>query len=75
MTVAPAAGAVMLTVGGVVSFETVTATEADVLVLPAASRATALRVWLPSAAVVVFHVTAYGAAVSSAPRAPPSSRN
>src|SRR4029077_8186061 len=38
VTVAPLAGAVTLTVGGVVSFETVTVTAALVAVLPAASR-------------------------------------
>ena len=41
--------------GGVVSFETVTTTFAAVAVLPAASRATAVSVWLPLAAPVVFH--------------------
>ncbi len=38
-------------------FETVTGIEGDVPVLPAASRATAVRVWAPSAAVVVFQAT------------------
>src|SRR6266851_5636773 len=57
VTVAPFAGAVIATVGGVVSgvgFETVTETGADVVVLPAASRATAVSVWAPAVAVVVF---------------------
>src|SRR6267378_4924082 len=61
LTVAPVAGAVMLTVGGVVSFETVTVTAAAVAVLPAASRATAVSVCEPLLAVVVFQGTAYGA--------------
>ena len=37
--------------------DTVTVTAADVVVLPAASRATAVSVWLPFVAVVVFHDT------------------
>src|SRR5207249_1444311 len=74
-TVAPAAGEVIDTDGGVVSFDTVTVTPADVVWFPAASRATALRVWLPLAALVVFHDTEYGAAVTSAPRLAPSSLN
>src|SRR5439155_13299155 len=57
------------------AFETVTVTAADVVVLPAASRARAVSVWLPLLAVVVFHETEYGAAVSSAPRLLPSNRN
>jgi hypothetical protein len=61
LTVDPAAGEVMATAGGVVSeggpFETVTETDADVVLLPAASRAVALKVWvLPLVAVVVSHV-------------------
>ena len=44
--------------GGVVStLLTVTATAAETVTLPAASRATAVRLWLPLAAVVVFQVT------------------
>src|SRR5882762_1180694 len=74
-TVAPFAGAVMLTVGGVVSLNTVTVTAAAVAVLPAASRATAVSVCEPLFAVVVFQETAYGAVVSSTPRLAPSSRN
>src|SRR5436190_1920837 len=66
-TVAPPAGAVTVTVGAVVSpLLTVTVTAADVAVLPAASRATAVRVWVPLALVVVFHVRVFGLAVSSA---------
>src|SRR5881409_4292713 len=58
-TVEPAAGAVIDTVGGVVSLKTVTLTAAAVAVLPAASRATAVRVWVALVAVVVFHERAY----------------
>src|SRR5204862_8342279 len=60
--------------GAVVSLFTVTATAALVR-LPAASRATAVSVWLAFVAVVVFHDTEKGAVMSSAPRATPSSRN
>ena len=57
-TVAPAVGAVIDTVGRVVSrFATVTLTAALVRVLPAASRATAVRVCVPALAVAVFHDT------------------
>src|SRR5436190_13348132 len=65
----------MLTVGGVVSFETVTVTAVEVAVLPAASRATAVRVCEPLLTAVVFHETAYGAVVSSAPSVAPSRLN
>src|SRR5467141_3104277 len=54
-TVAPEAGEVMLTVGAVVSLNTVTVTGAEVVRLPAASRATAVRVCEALLAVVVFH--------------------
>ncbi|HEY2824220.1 MAG TPA: hypothetical protein VGI83_01615, partial [Gemmatimonadales bacterium] len=68
-------GEVMLTVGGVVSaggggggaLFTVTVTVAEVVRLPAASRATAAMVCEPLAAPVVFQETEYGALVSSAP--------
>ena len=53
----PAGGAVKLTVGGVTSttpLATVTLTGAEVVMLPAASRARTVRVWVPLAAVVVF---------------------
>ena len=63
------------TAGGTPSLNTVTATEADVVVLPAASRATAVNVCAPLAAVVVVHDWEYGAVVSSAPRLAPSSLN
>ena len=75
-TVEPPLGAVMATVGGVAStLFTVTTTARDVVRLPAASRATAVSVWLPLAAVAVFHEIEYGAVVSSAPRLMPSSLN
>src|SRR5262249_39379290 len=76
-TVVPVAGAVIETVGGVVSgtgLLTVTVTVA-VLLLPAASRAMALSVCEALLAVVVFQLTLYGEAVSSAPRVTPSNRN
>src|SRR4029077_3642424 len=60
-TVAPPAGAVTLTVGPVVSLKTVTVTAADVVVLPAASRATAVSVCDALLAVVVSHAIEYGA--------------
>src|SRR5258706_373527 len=60
--VAPPAGAVMETDGGVVSLDTVTAMPAEVVTLPAASRATAVSVWLPLVAPVVFQDTEYGEA-------------
>src|SRR2546427_214357 len=78
-TLAPDVGDVIDTIGGVVSggapFETVTATATEVARLPAASRATAVRLCEPLLAVVVFHETEYGAAVTSAPALRPSSRN
>src|SRR3989442_15005540 len=75
LTVAPAAGAVRDTVGAVVSLLTVTVTAADVVELPAASRATAASVWVPLVPVVVVQETAYGAVVASPPRVAPSSLN
>src|SRR4051812_5328744 len=42
--------------GGGAVFDTVTATVVDVVVLPPASRATAVRLWLPLPIVVVSHV-------------------
>src|SRR6185295_8733007 len=67
-TVVPPAGADIVTVGAVVSaLLTVTVTPALVVMLPAASRATADSVWLPFATVVEFHAMAYGLVVSSAP--------
>src|SRR5256885_1446843 len=77
-TVAPFKGAVMFPAGGVVSggggggaFATITVTGAEVVRLPAASRATALIVCEPLLAAAVFQVTEYGAGVSSAPKLTP----
>src|SRR4029453_2926034 len=55
--------------------DTVTATGAEVVVLFDVSLATAVRLCDPFEAVVVFHVTEYGADVSSEPREAPSSLN
>src|SRR5262245_37076249 len=78
-TVAPEAGEVTLTVGGAVSgggaLLTVTVTTAEVVLLPAASRAEAVRVCVPFPTVPVFQETEYGALVSSAPSATPSRKN
>src|SRR5262245_38688490 len=78
-TVAPFAGEVIFTVGGVVSgggaLLTVTVTAADVVRFPAASRAIARRVCVPFPAPLVFHEIENGAAVSSAPRLAPSTWN
>src|SRR5206468_10127986 len=74
-TVDPAVGAVMLTVGAVVSLSTVIVTGAEVVRLPAPSRATAVRLCDPLLAPVVSHEIEYGAVVSSAPRLAPSSLN
>src|SRR5262249_13334256 len=52
-----------------------TVMEPDVLVLPAASLAIAVRIWLPLAAAVVSQFVEYGADVSSEPRLLPSSLN
>src|SRR5712664_4186468 len=71
-TLAPDAGEVMLTVGAVVSLNTVTVTGAEVVRLPAASRATAVRVCEPLLAEVVFQETEQGAAVTSTPLTPSS---
>src|SRR4029450_10884545 len=72
-TVLPDAGAVIAIVGAMLS--TVTATLAEVVTLPAASRATADTVCGPLAADAVFHGTEYGAVVSSAPTLAPSTLN
>ena len=75
-TVALFAGAVIETVGAVVSaLLTVTLTMVDVVVLPAASRATAVNPCEPLPAVVVFQEIEYGAVVSSAPTFVPSTLN
>src|SRR5438876_1551183 len=59
--------------GGALS--TVTLTAAEVAALPAASLATAVKLWLPFALKAVFQETEYGATVSSTPRIAPSSLN
>src|SRR5688572_352535 len=61
--------------GGVAVLLTVTVSVAEVVLLPAASRAMARSVCVPLAAVVEFHAAVKGAAVSSAPRLTPSSWN
>src|SRR5437762_13415002 len=64
-TVAPPAGAVMLTVGAVVSLETVTVTAVAAVVLPAAAPGAAAGGGDPFPAVLDAHATDSGAAVSS----------
>src|SRR5437016_3756970 len=61
--------------GGVRSLLTVMVTAPEMAVLPAASRATAVRVWAPLAARTVFHDMMYGAVVTSSPRLLPSTLN
>jgi len=56
-TMVPEAGEVMLTVGGVVSLNTVTVTGSDVHSMPSESLATAVSVCEPLLAVVVFQET------------------
>src|SRR5881409_2123896 len=65
--------ATLLRSGGALS--TVTLTALAGAVLPAASRAMAVKLWEPLATRVVFHEREYGAAVTSAPRFTPSSLN
>src|SRR5947209_230263 len=55
--------------------ETLTVTPAEVVRLPAASRATALKVCEPLATAVVLKEAEYGAALSSAPTLAPSTLN
>src|SRR5206468_15417 len=75
-TVAPDAGAEMLTEGGVVSaFETVTLTGDEVVRLPAASRAVAVRVSVPTRRAAELQEIEYGDDVSSEPTLAPSTRN
>ena len=74
-SMAPAAGDAIPTVGGVVSFNTVTVTGSDSQVAPSKSRATATSVCDPLLATAVFQETEYGAEVSSAPRLTPSRVN
>src|SRR2546425_891058 len=61
--------------GGGGAWETVTVTGSEVVMLPASSRATAVRVCGPSLAVLGSQETAYGAVVSSPPRSASSSLN
>jgi len=76
MAVEFGAGVLAVIVGAVVSVLLATVTEiAEVAVLPAASRATAVSEWLALEAVVEFQETEYGLVVSSAPRFAPSSLN
>ena len=75
LTNAPPNGAVMATVGGVLSLKTVTVTGSDVYSMPTMSRATAVKVCEAFVAVFVSHGTEYGAVVSCAPRLTPSSLN
>ena len=70
---APELGAVIPTLGAVVS--TVMFVAAEVVVLPAASRAIAVKVCAPLLVAAGFHEIEYGAAVVSAPRLAPSRRN
>ena len=49
------------------AFETVTITPVDVVALPAASRATAVIVWLAFVKLAVFKLTEYAEVVSSTP--------
>lgn len=53
----------------------VTMTELEVVMLPAASRAVADRMWRPFDARAVFQLPEYGELMSSAPRFEPSSLN
>ena len=66
---------IVSTDGGVLVFDTVTFTAADVVELPAASRATAVTVCVPFVKDVVVHEVEYGDEVSSAPRLAPSTLN
>src|SRR5207249_3061442 len=72
-TVAPEVGEVIAMVGGVLS--TVTLTAAEVVVLPAASRATAVTLCEPLLAVVVFHERVCCADGRAALKFTPSSLN
>ena len=74
LTVALLLGEVIETVGGVVSeLLTVTFTPALVAVVPEVLFATAVSVWLPFEADVVFHEKLYGDVVSAEPTFAPSS--
>ena len=74
----PAEGVVMDTVGWVLSVTellTVTDRDVEVVVLPAASRATARRVCVPLAVAPVFQLMENGNVVSADPRLAPSRVN
>jgi len=75
VTICPEVGLVMATAGATRSLLTVKLTPAEVVLLPAASRAVAATVWVPFERALVSSETVYGAAVSSAPRSAPSSRS
>jgi hypothetical protein len=77
VTVAPLAGAVIDTVGGVVSGVLFTVMDTAVLVVlfPEVSVAIAVRLCWPFANVVVFNDCEYGAALTAAPRFVPSTWN
>src|SRR6185295_11344185 len=64
-----------ITAGTVAMFRTVTGTGADVAVLPAASRATAVSVWAPSVTSDVCQEIWNGAVSTSDPIGAPPSRN
>ncbi len=78
-TVAPLAGELMATVGGVLStwllFATVTSTGAAETGLPALSRATAVTVWTPSVTPRVSQETVQAPAVISGPTGRPETSN
>jgi hypothetical protein len=65
----------VVSVGGVTTLFTVTVMVAEVVVFPAASLATAVRVWAALELLVVFQTLLNGETVSSAPRLTPSSLN
>src|SRR5436190_919888 len=60
---------------GGAALATITLTGADVVVLPAASRATAVNACDPSATVVVFQLIEYGEMVSATSTCTPSTKN
>ena len=63
--VAPSAGEINATVGGVVSgLATVTDTVAETVVLPALSYAFAVRLYVPLGTKVVFQLNVYGDAAA-----------
>jgi hypothetical protein len=61
--------------GGITTLLTLIVIVAEGVLLPAASLATAVRVWLPLAREVVLRVVEYGEVVSKEPRLEPSSLN